>query len=800
MYEDLMFGYEKQHDDWVKFDVCTELPPLVNSENNIWSKKRVPQDKKMMTNSMAELEVIMALMFFSSQAVHFVLRHFGLPKIASQIISGIILSFALVDSNGQPRLENLFTRTGQELVGTLSMFGYQLFLFLTAVKMDLGTILRTRKKAAIIGVAAPLVPFFFGMGIKPALQTHLRTSEKTKLTNLVVAQSITSFPVISSLIIELNILTSEFGRLALTASMVSDVVSFCLANIVSLAETYKLQGFLEALKMFSIIIGFIIVVIFIIRPMMFWIIKRTPEGRPVKNVYVYTIILLALSSGLLSNIVGAYVFLGPYILGLAIPDGPPLGSAVIDKLDSFVSGVFLPLLMVSTGMRVDCQEMKFDKMILSSMVIIILTYLVKLVTCLLPCMYYKMPTLDSLALSLIMSSQGIVELSLYSMLRDNNQLDDGTYGLVLFTILAIVIVGPISVKYLYDPSRKYAGYQKRNIMHLKPNSELRIVSCINRPDDIPSTINLLDNSCPTKENPITVYVLHLIELIGRASPIFISHQMQQKVLSNISYSANMILSFGRFERDNWGTVTVNSFTSVSPPNLMHDDICTMALDKLASLIILPFHREWSMDGTVELDDNMVRTLNCSVLDKAPCSVGILVNRGQVRRRPANSDASPAHAHVYSVCVIFLGGKDDREALVYAKRMAKDQSINVMVLHFLAPKDLPEEPKMKWEHMMDSELLKDVRNSNLSTDRQGYMGYMAKVVKDGSEMALIVRNLVDDYDLIITGRRYGVDCPQTSGLMEWSEFPELGVVGDLLASTDNVFGRASVLVLQQQVTD
>lgn len=378
-------------------------------------------------------------------------------------------------------------------------------------------------------------------------------------------------------------------------------------------------------------------------------------------------------------------------------------------------------------------------------------------------------------------------------------LDDGTYGLVLFFTLAVVIFGPISVKCLYDPARKYAGYQKRNVMHLKPNSELRVVACINRPDDIPSMIDLLDHSCPTKENPITVNVLHLIELVGRASPIYISHQMQQKTLSNISYSENVILSFGRFEKDNWGTVTVNAFTAVSPPKLMHDDICTMALDKFASLIILPFHRKWSMDGTVELDDHMVRTLNFSVLDKAPCSVGILVNRGQARRRLVNSMTSPDHAHAFSVCVIFLGGKDDREALVYAKRMARDQSINVTVLHFTAPKDSTEQPNMKWENMMDSEMLKDVRYKNLSTTPQGYIGYMEEVVKDGSEMALIARSLVDDYDLIITGRRYGVECPQTSGLMEWSEFPELGVVGDLLASTD-IYGRASVLVLQQQVTD
>ena len=83
VFEDEFFT---EYDDKVKFDVCTELPPRVNSENNIWSKSKFPHEKFIMTNTMAELEVVMALMFFTSQALHFVFKQFGLPKIASQII------------------------------------------------------------------------------------------------------------------------------------------------------------------------------------------------------------------------------------------------------------------------------------------------------------------------------------------------------------------------------------------------------------------------------------------------------------------------------------------------------------------------------------------------------------------------------------------------------------------------------------------------------------------------------------------------------------------------------------------
>ncbi|KAK8628970.1 hypothetical protein V6N13_077829 [Hibiscus sabdariffa] len=45
----------------------------------------------------------------------------------------------------------------------------------------------------------------------------------------------------------------------------------------------------------------------------------------------------------------------------------------------------------------------------------------------------------------------------------------------------------------------------------------------------------------------------------------------------------------KYEENNRGLVTVNAFTAISPPKLMHEDVCTMALNKQTSFILLPFH-------------------------------------------------------------------------------------------------------------------------------------------------------------------------------------------------------------------
>jgi hypothetical protein len=358
------------------------------------------------------------------------------------------------------------------------------------------------------------------------------------------------------------------------------------------------------------------------------------------------------------------------------------------------------------------------------------------------------------------------------------------FALSCVSILVTAIFVPLLVKFMYYPSRKYAGYQKRNIMHCRDSAELRILVCIHRPDNIAAVNKLLEVSCPSSERPLTVYVFHLIELIGRASPIFISHQMQKKAVSNHSYSKNVILAFNHFEQGNQGAVLVNIFTSISPLKYMHEDICILALDKLTSLVVLPFHRKWSIDGSVELEDNTWRTLNCSVLELAPCSVGILIDRGHFGHSMLSLESS------CSIAMIFLGGSDDREALTFAKRMANHSKITLTVVHFVA---VGNEGDTYWDELLDNEILKDVKLNNVGDE---YVIYLEEMVKDGPQMALTVRCIVNEYDLIIVGRRYNVKSPQTSGLEEWSEFPELGTLGDLLASS-NLNSRTSIFVVQQQ---
>lgn len=78
---------------------------------------------------------------------------------------------------------------------------------------------------------------------------------------------------------------------------------------------------------------------------------------------------------------------------------------------------------------------------------------------------------------------------------------------------------------------------------------------------------------------------------------------------------------------------------------------------------------------------------------------------------------------------------------------------------------------------------------------GMATYVEKLVESSAETVAALRKMDGMYSLFLVGRGRRSMSPLVMGLSEWVECPELGPVGDLLASSDFTV-HGSVLVLQQ----
>ncbi|CAI0398091.1 unnamed protein product, partial [Linum tenue] len=714
------------------------------------------------------------------------------------IQTGIILGPTFLRKNDFVK-NQLFPRHSHEALDVVGMIGYFTFMFLSAVKMDVAMVIRSGKKVMTIGLASTIIPFAVGL----LFQRQQIAEADDKLTvNSIVGitsiQSLTTFPVVSQVLEELKLTNSEIGRLALSSSLVSGLLG-ALIDLVGKAFSMHLE---VAKRLRNLLVASlsIAVAVFVFRPAMVWVVKRTPQGGSVKAAYVFVTLAVATSYVILFDELRLAFIVGAFIFGLIVPPGPPFGSSLVETLETVPQALFFPVFVATTAMKADLTTVfgPFDNRGFFT-ALIYWSAIEKFIACLLLALPW-MPLLDSVVLSLVLNSKGVVEASIHAYQRDTQMMGLQLYSLFLLSILVNATVIPVLVSILYEPSRRYAGYHSRNIFALRPVSELRVLACVHKPHHVASTMKLLDTLCRTEESAVALYVIHLLEQIGHATPIFITHQKQKKSeSSDSSYSHDVVVAFDQYERNNMGCTSAQIFTSISHAKFMQEDVFTLALDKLTSIILVPFHRKWGIDGRIESEDNVLRALNYRILDTAPCSVGILYDRGSRKATaaievvpldsetaPSDSDASSSFSSAYSVCVLYLGGRDDHEALCLATRMARDSGLELTIHHLVSKEDTNTTNRLS---LVLKEALQKV--SNLPNVK-----YIEQVVEDGPQTAMAVRAISSNHDLFVVGRRVGVDSPQTTGLAEWSEFPELGVIGDLLASKD-VETKASVLVVQQQ---
>ncbi|XP_045817285.1 cation/H(+) antiporter 4-like isoform X1 [Trifolium pratense] len=772
------------------YQVCFDAPPHIVSDG-LWGGKENGRTPIKSFFPMFELQIL--IIFVLTQVCTILLKPLKLPQFIIQMIAGLIIGVTFEIKPLEPYMTILFPYGTHDTISAISSIGFVLFVFINGVQMDFSMITRTGNKAwtiSVVGLVMPLVIGLIPVILFPGRLERLENANGHGIVVALITHSMSSFAVIASLLSELQIQNSEIGRLALSSALVSDILRITITtNLVVMGNPNMKMISRNLASLFALAIF----IPLICRPIMFWIIKHTPEGRPVKDGYIYVIISMVFALGVLSVKIDQEFVLGAFILGLSVPEGPPLGSALVKKLQFFGITLFLPIFVTTSVLKADFTMNFSSYVMVSTGIVVFVTHLIKITVCFITALSCKMPVTDALCLSLILNTKGVVEIGIFNALFDNDIINGQTYGVMIISVMFIASIVHWSVKLLYDPSRKYAGYQKRNIMGLKRSSDLRILIALQKQNHISAAIDFLDLCCPTQESPITVDVLHVIELVGRALPVFIPHCLQRQAsgsASHKSYSDDVILAFDIYEHDNENAVSINTYTAISPANLMFEDVCHLALDKVASIIILPFHIRWSADGVVESDDKKIlRALNQKVLEIAPCSVGILVTRINLIPKATPTTSITSEYSTTRLAVIYLGGcDDDDEILCLAKRAMNNPRINLVVYH-LVSKDCIEELE---DLMVNSDgLLQEMKNA------EG-VRYQQIFTKEGSETACFLREVVNEHDYFIVGRRHGISSPQTDGLSEWSEFPELGVIGDFLAAPD-LNSSASIMVVQQQIS-
>lgn len=329
---------------------------------------------------------------------------------------GIILGPSVL-GRSSTFMKNFFPIRGFIMLDIISSLGFMFYFFLIGVQTDPWILKKIDRKTSTIGLFTVVVPMLISQ-VYSHLLTALFTVEPRIATSLPVAalaESVLSFPTIAFFLAELKIINSEFGRVAMTSSLVSCLFSFVVTTFSVLVQ----QSPGDNLKMLSTMsTGFIvtIVIVFAIRPVVIWMLRKNPAGEPLKESHIIALFMGVLVTGFFCHATGLHIYYGPFILGITIPAGPPLGSALMEKLEIATSWILMPIFYAKNGLVIDIFSVSFKNyMIVQSVALI--AALGKFMAAFFTSIRNSLPVKDAITLGLVMNAQGLMELGLLKMMK-----------------------------------------------------------------------------------------------------------------------------------------------------------------------------------------------------------------------------------------------------------------------------------------------------------------------------------------------------------------------------------------------
>ncbi|KAM7491452.1 hypothetical protein LguiA_034373 [Lonicera macranthoides] len=730
-----------------------------------------------------------------TRGLAFLLRPLRQPRVIAEIVGGILLGPSALGRN-KKYLQAIFPPNSITVLDTLANLGLLFFLFLAGLELDPKSLRRTGNKALAIAIVGITLPFALGIGSSLVLRKTIAkgVNGPAFLVFMGVALSITAFPVLARILAELKLLTTDVGRMAMSAAAVNDVAAWVLlALAISLSGDHISP--LIPVWVFLSGCGFVICAILIVPPIFKWVTQHCHVGEPVDETYICATLAFVLAAAFITDTIGIHAMFGAFVIGVLVPKNGPFTSALTEKVEDLVSGLFLPLYFVSSGLKTNVATIQGLQSWGLLALVICTACFGKIVGTVAVTSICKMPLREALALGFLMNSKGLVELIVLNIGKDRKVLNDQTFAImVLMALFTTFITTPLVVA-VYKPAgrARKADYKHRTIERKNSNSQLRILACFHSSRNIPSIINLLEASRGTeKREVLRVYTMHLMELSERSSAILMVHKARRNGLPFWNKGQQLdqnhvVVAFEAFHQ--LSRVLVRPMTSISSMSDMHEDICATAEAKSVAIIILPFHKHQMLDGSLETTQSDFRWVNRRVLEHASCSVGIFVDRGL----GGNTHIRASNVS-YFITVLFFGGHDDREALAYGGRMAEHPGIQLTVVRFsVAPETTGEIVRVNTNDnpsaklvSVDEEFLMDFK------ERISSVNYEEKIVKNARETMDVIRELGRS-NLFLVGRN--PEGELALALNGKGDSPELGPVGGLLTSPE-FSTAASVLVVQQ----
>jgi Kef-type K+ transport system membrane component KefB len=289
-----------------------------------------------------------------------------------------------------------------------------------------------------------VIPFALGIGLAYFIY-HKLAPEGVKFLSfslfLVIAMSITAFPVLARIVQERGLNKTRLGAIVITCAAADDITAWCLLAVV--IAIVKAGTFVSSLYIILLALVYVLTMLFVVKPFL----KRIGDlysstenlSKPVVAIFFLTLIL----SSYATEIIGIHALFGAFMTGVIMPDISKFRTVFIDKVEDVSLILLLPLFFVFTGLRTEIGLINDPYLWKVTGFIILVAVVGKFFGSALAAKFVGQNWRDSLTIGALMNTRGLMELVVLNIGLDLKVLTPEVFTMmVIMALVTTFMTGP----------------------------------------------------------------------------------------------------------------------------------------------------------------------------------------------------------------------------------------------------------------------------------------------------------------------------------------------------------------------
>lgn len=361
------------------------------------------------------------------------------PRVLGEMVAGILLGptlFGLVLPNVQAAL---FSTEVKSVLYVLSTIGLTLFMFLVGAGLDHGGVSAKAlgRGGATLAVSGVLPSLLLGAGAAWLFYDQLSRPDVGPLMFMLFAGgalSITAFPMLARILYERRLQNSRLGVLTLVGASIDDAAAWCFLAVLS--ALHLGSGARQALVTIGLTVAFAVLMLVVVSRLL------KPLGASVRRTgglgldQLYVVLVIVLTAGLFTDLIGIYSVFGGFIAGLAMPRDTAFREALHRRMMEVVSVLLLPLFFAYSGLNTSLTGLLRWELVLPFLALLAAGFIGKYFGCALAMKGIGHSWRESYAIGALMNARGLMILIFINIGLAQQMITTEAFS--IFVLIAVI--------------------------------------------------------------------------------------------------------------------------------------------------------------------------------------------------------------------------------------------------------------------------------------------------------------------------------------------------------------------------